>query len=77
MGMPTSRGMSGITTQRLNSAQRGQKKRVLRVDCTHCHGKQVEIALSTSQLKDSEIGGNCSECGLFVLVDASREKVIS
>lgn len=37
----------------------------------------MEIALFSNQLKDSEIGGNCSECGLFVLVDAARDKVVS
>lgn len=76
-GAATSRGMSGLTTQRLNSTQRLVKKQPLRVDCTHCHNKQVEVALYSSQLRDSEMGGNCEECGLFVLVDAGREKVIS
>jgi hypothetical protein len=72
-----------LRTQQRLAAIMNQK---VKFDCSHCHAKGTEVLLYTQpssgmaphfQLRESEIGGNCSECGIFVLVDAGRERVVS
>ncbi len=66
--------MSGMTTQRLNSTNFMRKP--MRFDCSNCHAKQTLVIQYTS-VRDPDVGGNCSECGVFVLADASRDKIVS